>query len=429
LFSFPAAASDFSQDGGTKTIKQKIIKPLEEKSAAEPPKNFADKFFSHIVIPLKKGPLLLLPVVDSSRDLGPNYGLMPIWAMRDEKRHAIGSVLAPSVNYNQYLHTTLTYRHYFFPDDVQLWVARASYSQKVQREIFLRYNNPLFMGTRFRINAEARSWINGKASYYGEGIHTAYKDRATFALHTTGEEFTVSCPLPANFYFDFTHSFYRYKVSDGPVPTSPQLSSLYPETYAATSGGKNISKHRFALFYDDTDHPAIPRLGTYASLSADYSSKILGSDYNYHIYSAELKHYFNFKGEGKYVTAVHGLIQDLKGGHNVPFYAQPTLGESTGLRAVGDGRYIGGGKVVLSAEERITVTKLPVMNFFSEFEITPFIDTGMVFGTLSEIRAKDFLFGPGFALRIVIKPQVVATADFAFGKESSNIIIHVGYPF
>ena len=50
---------------------------------------------------------------------------MPIFAIRDEKRQAIGSVIAPSINYNQYLKTTLAYRHYFFPDDQQLWLIRA----------------------------------------------------------------------------------------------------------------------------------------------------------------------------------------------------------------------------------------------------------------------------------------------------------------
>jgi len=29
----------------------------------------------------------------------------------------------------------------------------------------------------------------------------------------------------------------------------------------------------------------------------------------------------------------------------------------------------------------------------------------------------------------VIRPQVVATVDVAYGKEGPNVIIHVGYPF
>ncbi|MFA5161239.1 MAG: BamA/TamA family outer membrane protein [Elusimicrobiales bacterium] len=393
------------------------------------PKNFAEKIFSKIVIPLRPGPLLLLPVVDSSRDLGPNYGLMPIWALRDEKRKAISSVLAPSVNYNQYLRTTFTYRHYFFPDDVQLWVARLSYSEIVQRELFLRYSNPAFMGTRWRVNAEMRHWINGKASFYGTGPESTEDGKATFALEKTGGEFTISAPMPANLYADFTESYYQYKTSQGPVPTLPQLKDKYPAIYSQTSDMRDFLIQRLSLFYDDTDHPVIPKRGTYAAASAAFSRHGVASDYSYNYYSAEMKHYFNYRGQGKQVTAVHALIENVKGQDTLPFYAMPTLGESTGLRAVGDGRFVDAGKIVFNIEQRVTPWKVSVMNFFSEFEFTPFIDVGTVYSTLGRVQPKQFSVGYGGAFRIVIRPQVVATADFAFSKEGTNVIIHVGYPF
>ena len=438
LYNLPEVMTDAALNGDHNSyvlrdnqyLKKKLLSPLEKKEEPQKPEtNFAEKFFSKVVIPLRRGPLILLPVVDSSKDLGPNYGLMPIWALRDDKRKAIASVLAPSVNYNQYLHTTLTYRHYFFPDDMQLWVARLSYSQIVQREVFLRYNNPEFMGTPWRVNMEFRHWVNGKASFYGLGNSTSINDQATFALNMTGEEFTVSAPLPHHFYVDFTHAFYQYKTADGPVPSVPQLSQKYPDIFDKTSDAKNFTTHKLALFYDNTDHPVIPRMGTYAGISALVSRNGFGSDYSYYLYSAEVKHYFNYKGNSKYITAVHAKIEDLRGQDTIPFYMMPTLGESTGLRAVGDGRYVGGGKLVFNIEQRITPWRVSVMNFFSEFEITPFIDAGQVFGTPGDIQEKQFLFGYGGALRIVIRPQVVATADFAYGKEGPNIIIHVGYPF
>jgi hypothetical protein len=409
-------------------IKNKLLSPLENQEKPPEATNFAEKFFSKVVIPLRKGPLILLPVVDSSKDLGPNYGIMPIMAIRDEKRQAISSVIAPSINYNQYLHTTLTYRQYFFPDDLQLWVARLSYSQEVQREVFLRYNNPQFMDTPWRVNVEFRHWINGKASYYGNGNSSTDGDRATYALNMTGEEFTVSAPMGSHLYADFTHSYYQEKTADGPVPTAPQLRNAYPDVFDQTSDSRNFMTHKLAFFYDDTDHPVIPRVGTYAGVSALLSDKAMVSDYNYSMYSAELKHYFNYLGQGKYITAVHAQIQQMEG-DSIPFYMMPTLGESTGLRAVGDGRFVDRGKLVFNVEQRITPWKLAVMNFFTEFEITPFVDMGQVFNSTDQIQPDRMHVGYGSALRLVIRPQVVATADFAFGNEGPNIIIHVGYPF
>ncbi|HUT85582.1 MAG TPA: BamA/TamA family outer membrane protein [Elusimicrobiales bacterium] len=414
----------------TKT-QEAITKPLEESEVFTKPeqeRSFIDKFFSKVVINTKLGPIFILPILDSSVDLGPNYGVMPIWAIRDKKRKAIGAVIAPSINYNEYLKLTLTYRHYLFPGDKQLIVGRVKYSTVVQRELFLRYFNPEFMGSRYRVNAEFHHLIQGKASYYGYGPNSRKEDRTTYSLAKTGEEFTVSIPLPQNLYLDFTHMFFRYKVNEGPVKTVPQLGDIFPETYAYASVSRDFMTHRFALFYDSTDHPTVPKKGTYFGLAADISIENFVSDYSYKIYSAQFKHYFNYKKDSPFITAVHALIQDQKG-EDVPFYALPVLGESTGLRSVGDGRYVDGGKFVFNIEERITISRLPILKFIGELEISPFLDMGTVFGTLSGLKSENLKFGYGVAIRLVIKPQVVVAADFALGREGTNVIIHVGYPF
>ena len=408
--------------------REEILKPIEASSAPATGKSFADMLMDKVVINLKQGPLLLLPVMDSSRDTGPNIGIMPIWALRDEKRQAIGSVVVPSINYNKYFRTTYTYRHYFFPDDTQLWLARASYSTVLQREFFLKYFNPEVNGSRLRINAEVRHWINGKASYYGLEPDSTEADKATFALDMTGEEFTVGLPLPLNCFFEFTHSYYNYKVMNGPISTIPTLEHNFPSVYDAASQRKNFLTQKFALQYDGTDHPVIPKIGSYASASAAFSKRGFGSDYTYTSYTLETKEYYNYKEEGKAVTAMHAVYQ-YQNGDQVPFYALPVLGESTGMRAVGDGRYVDRGKLVFNVEQRFTISRLPLLKFFTELEIAPFIDAGTVFSDNTDIRLKELKIGYGAAFRIVIKPQVVAAADFAYGREGGNIIIHVGYPF
>lgn len=409
--------------------KSEIKEPLEisvEELAKS--KSFIDKVFSKVVIDLKQGPLFFLPIIDSSKDLGPNIGIMPIWALRSSEKGKVVSVIAPSVNYNEYLRTSVVYRHYFFPNDVQLWVARLSYSTVVQREIFLRYFNPEFMGTRYRINAEFRHWVTGKASFYGFGPDSNEGDKSTYALSMTGEEFSINFPLPKNLYFDFTHSFYSFKAKEGPLPTIPQLQDKYPAIFEFASERNDFTDHRFSIFYDTTDHPVVPKNGTYLGLSAKISIADFLSDFSYKTYAAQFKHYLNYKKQNKYITAFHALLVDTKG-DAVPFYAQPVLGENTGLRSVGDGRFVDGGKLVFNLEERITITRIPVLKFFTELEISPFLDAGTVFGTLSGLQSENLHFGYGVAARIVIKPQIVAAADFAFGREGTNIIIHVGYPF
>ncbi|MBI4655526.1 MAG: BamA/TamA family outer membrane protein [Elusimicrobia bacterium] len=406
--------------------KEKLTEPL-----SEPATNYQEgvmgKIFGCITIPLSKGPLVLLPVLDSSRDLGPNFGIMPLWAIKDKQKNTVTSVMAPSVNYNKYLKTTITHRHYVFPDNKSIFVFRGAYSQEVEREFIFYYYTPQLFRKNLRISAETKRWVTGKPSFYGFGIDSIEDDKTNYALHMTGEEFTVDLPLFGNFFFDFTHSYYAKKISRGPLEENQ--TNKFAQEFAAASAGKDFVTHRLALLYDDTDHPFLPTTGTNASFSIGFSNRFFGSDYDYRTYSAELKHYYNYGNRGKFVTAARCLVQWQEGG-DLPFYGRIQLGESTGLRMAGDGRFTDRGKFVFNIEERIRVSRASFLKFLvSEFELAPFLDVGTVFPKLSEFKASDLKFGPGVAFRIVLRPQVVGTADIAFGSEGANAIIKIGYPF
>ena len=84
---------------------------------------------------------------------------------------------------------------------------------------------------------------------------------------------------------------------------------------------------------------------------------------------------------------------------------------------------------MFNIEERITLSKVPVLKFVSELEISPFLDIGTVFDKPSLFTFSNMKYGPGIAFRLVMRPQVVGTIDIAFGSEGTNVIIQVGYPF
>ena len=415
----------------TQDYRARITKPLTQPTVSQKPdseQTLLDRVLDYIVFTPGDNALLILPILDSSKDLGPNVGVMPILAMRNQKTKSINSVIAPSVNYNKYLKTTLTYRHYYFPGNDNLIVGRVAISEVVQKDLFFRYFNPKLFGTDYRLNAELRYWVNGKASFYGVGPNTSDDNKATFALDTLGEEVSLGIPLVKNLYVEFMQSFYRNKTSKGPLDTSPQLQTLYPDVFDQTKVAKNFQRQKLSLFYDSTDHPFIPKLGTYAGASIAAGVNGFGSDYSYAIYGAQLKQYYNYKQENRFVTAFNTVFQQQVG-NNLPFYTLPTLGEKTGFRAAGDGRFVDRGKLVFNLEERITLFSMPVLQFFTDMEVTPFAEYGTVFYSPDQMQANEFQLGYGLAFRAIIRPQVVCTAEFAFGKEGNNIIINVDYPF
>ncbi len=409
--------------------KAEILKPIEiaETAVIAPRENTLARALGAITINTARGPIIPFPVVDSNKDMGASFGIMPIMAVRSKDNKNIKAVLAPSATYNEYLKTTLTYRHYIFPDEKRLFLLRASYSQKVEKEFIIYYYTPQAWGSDIRVSAEAKNWVTGKPSFYGPGIESSQKDKANYALNMTGEEFTVDLPLIKNLFFNFNHAYYLKRIADGPQENG-QVSGLFPDFFNQASKEKQFLTHRFALVYDDTDHPFLPKIGTYASASVSYSDRRLVSDYNYRTYTLQLKHYYNYKEEGNYVTAIHYLFQFTRG-DDLPFYALPQFGESTGLRMAGDGRFVDRGKFVFNIEERMTLSRSPFMKFISESEIAPFLDVGTVFPRPSALRARNLKYSPGISARIVIRPQVVGTLDFAFGSEGTNAIIKVGYPF
>ena len=374
------------------------------------------------------GVLVPFPIADSNKDLGLTAGIMPLFALKKSETGDIKSVMLPSASWNKYLGGTYTYRHFIFPDEQRFFIFRASKSDHVEEELMAYYYTPDLLGTGIRFSWEPKHWVNGKPSFYGFGNMKSSKNgRANYALNISGEEMIVDFPVYRPFFINITHSFFVDKIEQGPVFTK-DFKNIYPEIYGYASKSRNFHLNRIALVYDDTDHIYLPTIGTYAAASVTYSNKKLGSDYEYRTYSLQLKSYYNHKKESHFITALHFLMQ-FQRGEEIPFYAMVKLGESTGLRSVGDGRYTARGKLMLTVEERIRLSRSPLFNFINEIEIAPFLDLGEAFERPSDFSASSLVFAPGISARLVIRPQFVATVDAAFGKEGANTLVKVGYPF
>lgn len=398
--------------------------PPEGPAPKEAGFNPVDFFLRRLQFTTPAGPLLLIPLADTNKDFGFRYGVMPIWAFRDKRGDGIAAVIAPSIRYNRFLRTEFTWRTYFFPHK-ELIILRTSYSASVNREIFLRYFSPEFLGTKFRLNAEFHLFRDGKFSFYGFGPESNDSDQSNYTRFKLGEEFTLGIPLGANFFAQVAHSNFRYKIEDGPITTLPQLSEKFPEE--ASPGWKSLVNHGVALLYDSTNHPSLPTRGLFVSLGAQTSQRSLASDFTYQTYATQFKYYFNLR-EGKYVTVANFRFEQQTG-ERLPFYAQSLVGESTGLRLEGDGRYTDRGRMVLNLEERIRVARSPLLKFFSEIEISPFLDVATVFSSPEKLSLNSFKPGPGIAARMLLRPQVVITLDIAWLGRKNNVILKVDYPF
>jgi len=413
---------EFLRENDKKELVNTII------STNEVPGGLLNRIADKIVFNIKGNPLLFLPIADSSKDLGLNFGIMPVIAIRNIKKNGeVSSVIAPSISYNKYMGYTYAYRHYLFPTDKSLFLIRASLSDEAQREVFVHYYDPEIFKTKTRLNIELRNWHNPKSSFYGYGIVSSKDDKANYTFYLKGGELSLTLPVLENIYFDWTPSYYENMIKDG-IVGKDKFSLKYPDEYSLYSNEKKFFVNRFSFLFDNTDHPFIPKIGSYIIFSMGFSKKSFGSDYDYSIYTLELKDYYNHKLLDKSITAMRFMLQ-WQTGENIPFYQMPTAGESTGLRMAGDGRFVDRAKMLFNIEQRFTIVKAPVMKFLTELEVTPFLDIATVASEVSKLSFNSLKYGPGLALRIVLRPQIVGTADFAFGSEGFNTIVKINYPF
>ncbi|MCX7641501.1 MAG: BamA/TamA family outer membrane protein [Elusimicrobiales bacterium] len=404
-------------------LKKDIVNIL---TSTYTPEGVLNKIANSLLFEIFQNPLLFLPILDSSKDLGINYGIMPVLALRSKKNsNIINSVIAPSINYNKYLGYTYSYRHYIFPTEKALFVGRLSDSQNSQKEIFLHYYEPELLNTKIRLNVEFRNWHNPKSSFYGYGINSSKANRANYTFYLKGGEISLTIPIKGFFYFDWTPSYYVHKIDNGVIKEN-KFSYLYPYEYSQLNKDKEFFLNRFSFLFDTTDHPFLPKIGTYIIFSFLRSQKEIISDYTYSIYTIEIKDYHNYKD--KSITAMRFLIE-WQTGQRIPFYKMPQTGESSGLRMAGDGRFVDKARMLFNVEQRFTVIKTPIMKFLTELEITPFLDIATVAGSIKKISTGNLKYGPGIATRIVLRPQIVGTADFAFGSEGINTIVKINYPF
>jgi hypothetical protein len=406
--------------------KEEIVNILT--STQLPQQGILNRIADKLVLDIKGNPLLILPILDSSKDLGVNFGFMPVVAIRNkEKSGDVSSVIAPSISHNKYLGYTYAYRHYLFPTEKSLFVLRASLSDEAQKELFVHYYNPEIFNKKTRLNLEFRNWYNPKSSFYGYGINSSKDDRGSYIFVLKGGELSLTLPLLKDIYFDWTPSYYKNMIKDG-VVSKDRFSLKYPLEYLLYHKEKKFFVNKISLLFDNTDHPFIPKIGSYIIFSMGFSRKNLGSDYDYSLYTLEIKDYYNYKLLDRSITAVRFMLQ-WQTGEDIPFYQMPTAGESTGLRMAGDGRFVDRAKMLFNIEQRFTVVKAPVMRFLTELEITPFLDIATVAPKVSKISTGNLKYGPGIAFRIVLRPQIVGTADFAFGSEGFNSIVKINYPF
>lgn len=402
--------------------------PKPPEPIPEPVASGADRFFNaaaKIMTKSWRGNIFVwLPAISTDPNTGPTMGIMPVLVLADPATHHIRHLLAPSYTYNELFGQTVTGRYYFYPTDSSQLYSAASYSQHVNRELKLRYENADALDGVLFLRGETFYNKDASLRFFGIGPDTRKSDETGY----TGETGVARGAIGMNFAKAWRATigmrFQRFKTNANIIPNTTDILQRFPNVNGV--GSNNTVTNEFRLLWDTRDSGVTPSKGSSGELFTEKTSRALGSDSEYFRYGLEGKRLLPWNDRN--ISAVRVLYEQANGA-NIPFNELPSLGGRTTLRGYGDGRFMDKGRLVTSVEHRIIFAKLAMMGIETNFEVAPFVDLGTVFPSPNKFQRKDVRPVFGGAFRAAVKPNVVGDVEVGVGKEGVAVFVDINYPF
>ena len=170
---------------------------------------------------------------------------------------------------------------------------------------------------------------------------------------------------------------------------------------------------------DSRDDNIYPRRGGYHQFRVTRSDGMIGSDYEFTSYEADVRQYVPVTAS--HVVVFRGLFQNTGG--IPPFDLLPQLGGENLLRGYFAGRYRERKLLAFQSEYRLPVVwRLGAVGF---------VGIGQVANTVSKLAVDRFKTSAGFGIRFLLSgaDQLNLRADFGFGEGSSGFYIGMGEVF
>ena len=374
--------------------------------------------------PAQKRSLLILPDINTDPNEGETFGILPVWMMKNVKGE-VRRIYAPSLNYNKEAGVTGTFRLFDYPADEAEMELIASMSQENNMRFVFDYVDRGYAGSRYLIGGRIEYSQDGFARFYGIGPDTRESAESNFSRDQLRMEATIGAYLFSKFRIDFSEKFRLMDVERGLLNDLPDTR----QTFSNVSGtnGAQVWTHEAALTFDGRDNGNIPSEGILAKLSGTFAIDELFGQVDYEKVALDFR-LFHSWGSPDRVTAVR-LNTEAVAGDNIPFFELPALGGSETLRAYGADRITDRVRVLFNLEQRFIVHRRHVFGLDAEFEVSPFIDVGIVAADYGRLQIDDIKPVIGLGLRGLTRPDVVGAMDIGIGEEGVQVFLGLGYVF
>jgi len=365
------------------------------------------------------------PTYNNSRNEGNTYGGVLVFLVVN-KKHEIEHVIASLIQYNDFTGWEGGLIAFGDPSDHQEYKVVFDWSQEIDREIRLAYDDRRFWDGKYDIGFKFEYDRQGTNRFFGLGPESSQSNETNYGDEDLQASAHWGLNLTDHLTVGLGERYRSQSISQGSVASVPFLDDHFPGVRGVH--GLGLVGTNIYLTFDTRDNAETPREGEYYSASVDGVTGISNDTPSaYQRYSFEGKKYIPFGDDRQFVLVVRGRLE-FQSGPQAPFNDQSSLGGESTLRAFGDDRFIDRHFWLINVEQRIRIWRTSLWDYPIELEAAPFVDIGSVYSSFDNI-AQDVQVNPGFAVRLLSRPNVVGGMSVSWGADGMLVVGGFSFPF
>lgn len=245
-----------------------------------------------------------------------------------------------------------------------------------------------------------------------------------------------------------TYETFEDFVTEGVDPTTgetrnvPNGTSLLRRDYEQNKiyglEGGWISIVQLALIYDTRDYEPDPSRGYYLELANEWSSRIIGSAYDFNKFFIQARTYKKLPFGQRTVLAGRIGVGNIFG-KEAPFFefqdqwspdgSINSLGGKQSLRGYRSNRFLARALWFINVEVRVRLFDFKIRKQHFAFTIAPFLDAGTVRNRWQDLSLSQMRFASGGGLRIAWNQSTILSFDYGVSKEDNLFFFGIGQVF
>lgn len=315
------------------------------------------------------------------------------------------------------------------------WLSAFAAEDETTRGVNFHLENLTRGGGDWGYELALDAFEDGRFRFYGIGAEAAEEAETAYAHRQVGGTVDLFWNAASNWRLAGGIRYADVEVGRAATRLLEEETSIFDRFAAAPGiGGGSVVAPRLRVIFDRRNQEFTPSRGLLAGFTAERVELVGGGNdtalaESWTHWKLDGRWYWSTPGQ-RYTLLLRGQVEEVDEA-NIPFWEMPGLGGEANLRAYGDGRFRDQGAFFGTVELRVQAWHMLVMGMPVDLEVAPFVDFGRVYGGNlfgDRFFAEGFNVDPGVSMRILNRPNVGLTVNWAHGRDGGRFTGGVSLP-